>query len=249
MRIDDTVHSSRFLFYVPSSRFASPFPSVHMTEDSSDPLYCIKATIAAVNVIFLIFGAVLASVGSAASSNQFAAFTGDTVPTGLLVIGIFVIVFSLLGCCGAKMESLSVLYLYVIILAMLILCQLGVGMAVYIEQDQMNTVITAGWDRATDPAKSLVQNNLECCGLITFNMTLPINLPAGATVSGLAVQPCPPKSIPPMQVCMPLILSVVQSSYTTAAIVAIVFAFLEIAGLLFAAILIRTIKITKEQLI
>jgi hypothetical protein len=45
----------------------------------------------------------------AGMSNQYATLAGNTLPTGVLVLGIFVMMVSLLGCVGAKRESRAIL--------------------------------------------------------------------------------------------------------------------------------------------
>jgi hypothetical protein len=56
-------------------------------------------------VLFLILGIILTAVGSAGQSNQFAVFAGNTLPTGILVIGLFIMMVSILGCWGARAEN------------------------------------------------------------------------------------------------------------------------------------------------
>jgi hypothetical protein len=56
-----------------------------------------------------ILGIIMTAVGSAGMSNQYASLAGETLPTGVLVLGIFVMIISIVGCCGAKRENRVIL--------------------------------------------------------------------------------------------------------------------------------------------
>ena len=56
-----------------------------------------------------ILGIVMTSVGSAGMSNQYSALVGSTLPTGVTVLGVFVMLISLVGCVGAKRENRIIL--------------------------------------------------------------------------------------------------------------------------------------------
>jgi hypothetical protein len=63
-----------------------------------------------------------------------------------------------------------------------------------------------------------------------YNLTAPAGVPA-SSMTGLAAQPCPDPKVNPTsvgQVCAPLLIEKITSSYTTVGIVAIVFAFLQV---------------------
>ncbi len=47
--------------------------------------------------------------GDSGMSNEYAALAGNTLPTGVLVLGIFVMCISLVGCIGAQRESRGIL--------------------------------------------------------------------------------------------------------------------------------------------
>ncbi len=51
----------------------------------------------------------MTSVGSAGMSNQYSALVGSTLPTGVTVLGVFVMLISLVGCVGAKRENRIIL--------------------------------------------------------------------------------------------------------------------------------------------
>jgi hypothetical protein len=192
---------------------------------------------------YQILGIVMTAVGSAGMSNQYSALVGSTLPTGVIVLGVFVMLISLVGCVGAKRENRIILAIYAVVLLILVICQICVGIAVYANQNQGTVVLTAGWDQATNGVKVLIQDALGCCGLIVYNASSPMT-------SGLAGQPCPSTVTNPASAsvtCMSLIIAQVQASYTSVGVVAIVFAFLQIVGMLFAVCLIRGIRMQRES--
>lgn len=52
-----------------------------------------------------VFGIVLTAVGSYALNNQVAVLSGSTVSEGIIVVGVFIMLLSLLGCLSAWKES------------------------------------------------------------------------------------------------------------------------------------------------
>lgn len=212
---------------------------------------CLKRTIMAVNVFFLILGIIMTAVGSAGSSNTYAEFAGENLPVGILVLGVFIMLVSLVGCCGAKKESRVILGVYSVVLVILIICQISVGIAIYAKQDEAPDMLRSAWDRSTNWQKTVIQNSLECCGLEVYNKTS-VNVPAALipTLKGLAGQPCPDVTLFPnsyQKVCLPIMVTKIKSSYVTVGVVAIVFAFLQIIGFLFALCLIRGIRLARDQ--
>src|SRR3979409_1812665 len=88
---------------------------------SSDPSLnksqkCFKYTLLLANLLFLIFGIVLMSVGSYAMNNTLAFIQGTTLPAGLIVLGVFIMLLSLLGAVSAWKESRGFLGLYFVLL-------------------------------------------------------------------------------------------------------------------------------------
>jgi hypothetical protein len=205
--------------------------------------FALKRTIMLINVLFLILGIILTSVGGAGQANRFAVFAGNKLPTGILVVGIFIMMVSILGCYGARSENRPMLGIYAVILVILIICQFSIGVAVYVQQDQAPVVLRAAWNIANNYQRVVIQNQLECCGCDVYNQTTP-----GAR--GKAGKPCPdPVAFPESngRPCMALMLAQIQHSYVTVGVVAVVFAFIQIIGLSFAFCLIRGIQIARDQ--
>jgi hypothetical protein len=137
-----------------------------------------------------------------------------------------------------------------VVLLILIICQIAVGIAVYVKQDQAPEMMRLGWNEAPNGIRVLIQDTLQCCGLDVYNFTGVPGVPVTAQTSGLAGQPCPdPIKVPNsyLVTCKSILIDKVKSSYVTVGVVAIVFAFLQIVGLLFAMCLIRGIRLARES--
>ena len=59
---------------------------------------------------------------------------------------------------------------YSVLLVIMILCQISVGIAVYVKKDQASELLTVAWDTTNNWQKvTLVQDPLQCCGLLIYN--------------------------------------------------------------------------------
>jgi len=176
----------------------------------------------------------------AGASNIMSQFAGNTLPTGIVVIGVFILLVSLAGCFGAWKENKWVLYVYAVIVIFLVICQIATAIAIYSQQSQIPVILTVAWDNANNFLRVTgVQEPLQCCGLTVFNMSI------GA--SGVAGVPCPEVTRYTQQTCMLPMQTTIQSSFTSVGVVALCFAFLQIIGIGFAFCLIRGIKLAREQ--
>ena len=113
---------------------------------------------------------------------------------------------------------------YAIILIILIIMQVAIGIAVYVNQSNAALVLRTAWNVANNPARVAIQDQLQCCGCDVYNQTT-----VGA--SGLAGQPCPDPKLFPLSVntpCMDLMIAAIRSSYVSVGVVAVVFAFIEV---------------------
>jgi hypothetical protein len=183
---------------------------------------------------------ILMAVGAAGASNIMSQFSGNTLPTGIVVIGVFILLISLFGCVGAWKENKMMLMIYAVVVVILVICQIATAIAIYSQQSQIPVILTVAWDNANNFLKvNAVQNPLQCCGLTVFNQT------TGA--SGIAGQPCPANTAFTQQTCMLVMQQTIQSSFTTVGIVSMCFAFLQIIGIGFAVCLIRGIKLARDQ--
>lgn len=203
-----------------------------------------KYTLIVINVLFLIFSIVLMASGAAAMNGAVNAIAGQTIPEGIIAVGVFILLLSLLGFVSAYKEYRIGLGIYFIFVSLFTVILLAVGIAVYVKKGDASYYLSQGWlatcNQTGDAANTLtynctasttvqtVQNSLSCCGLNTLHVY------AGAN--------CPLTKTP----CLGLMTSTFTNNFGTAGGVGIAFAVIMIVSLLFIGLLMRGIRITRN---
>lgn len=199
---------------------------------------CFKYTLLSANIVFLIFGVVLMSVGSYALNNQLGVISGSTLPAGLVVIGVFIMLLALLGGVAAWRESRGFLGLYFVILLILTIILFSVGIAVLALKGNASSFITSGYHSAYSSPDIIetTQNAFTCCGLVTWNDQY--SYPQYLCPNSTATFPVASQYRP----CLPQLTSAFDSSMSAAGGTGLAFAIIMIAGLAFVCVLMQGIK-------
>jgi hypothetical protein len=194
---------------------------------------CFKFVLLSLNVLFLIFGCVLMGVGSYALNNQVGAIAGQTVPMGLIVLGVFIMLLAILGALSAWRESRAFLGLYFAFLLLFTIILFAVGIAVYVKKNDADWIITEAWNDGGKDVQLSLQNALDCCGLKTVNDT------------GYG---CPANIVPATAAtCLPIMVDQFNGSFLTAGACGIAFSVIMLAGLVFVCYLMTGIKRKQEE--
>lgn len=202
--------------------FSSPPPQ--LTKSAK----ILKIVLLAANMIFLIFGCVLVGVGSVALNSRVGVMSGLTLPTGIIVLGVFIMLLSFLGCFGAWRENRVFLGVYFALLALLTLLLLIVGIAVYVERNNASKYMIEGWRSSNNDVKVIVQLEFQCCGLMSYN-----DVEKG--------DPCP-DNLPSKEGCLDSLKGSFRNNFTQLGAVGISFAVLMIVFLIFAGLLMKGIQ-------
>lgn len=192
---------------------------------------CFKFVLFGLNILFLIFACVLIGVGSYALNNQVGAIAGSTIPTGIVVLGVFILILALLGAFSAWRESRALLGIYFLFLLIFTIILFAVGIAVYVEKDKAADLITTAWTNGGSDVQQSLQNAYTCCGL----NQVPANITVGA---------CPPLATQP---CLPMLVDTFKSAFNTAGACGIAFSVIMLAGLIFICYLMTGIKRKREE--
>jgi len=139
---------------------------------------CLKFVLVTINVIFLIFACALMGLGSVAYNHNVGPLTGATIPVGIIVLGVFIMLLSFMGCIGAYRESRLLLGCYFFFLLLFTILLLAVGIGVYSQREQAGWYISEGWKGVNNDFRVSLQNGFYCCGLNSWN-------------DGLGGIPCP----------------------------------------------------------
>lgn len=179
-----------------------------------------------------IFGCVLIAVGSYAVTNEIGALSGATLPTGITVLGVFILLLSLLGALAAYKEARIFLIIYFVVLLLLTLILFFVGIAVYVERDNVDSLISQGWQASNPDLKRNLQEIFDCCGCCTDDYQQ-------WTMAGPPVWNC---SSTKNQGCLPVFKDYLASYYVTAGGCGIAFAVFMFLGMILVCFLMDGIK-------
>jgi len=133
------------------------------------------------NLLFFLAGCVLIGFGawSQLEAKDYLNFLGDNyvnTPIFIIIVGGVIFVVAFFGCCGAWKESRCLIYTYAVFLAIILVAQLGAGIAAYMLKGDLNTEVSKkmnsgmehyqqeGFEGVTD-TWDIVQKNLQCCGV------------------------------------------------------------------------------------
>ena len=171
---------------------------------------------------------------SCVASAQIGSLSGNTLPIGIVVLGVFILFLALLGGVSAYRESRVFLLVYFVFLLLLTLILFFVGIAVYVERNNATTYIQQGWQTAPPDLKQSLQQIFQCCGCCDNGYQ-----PQNATASTKA---CDATTSPQQQGCGPVFTSYFQSYYVTAGGCGIAFAVIMFLGMLLVCFLMKGIK-------
>jgi CD63 antigen len=137
------------------------------------------------NILFILAGCILIGFGawSQVDAKDFLNFLGDNyvnTPIFLMIVGGVIFVVAFMGCCGAWKESKCLIYTYAFFLAVILVAQIGAGIAAYMLKGELDTEVVknmnAGMTNYNKSAEfdgvthtwDIVQNELHCCGVENY---------------------------------------------------------------------------------
>jgi len=133
------------------------------------------------NILFFFAGCILIGFGvwSQVGAKEYLNFLGDNyvnTPIFLIIVGGIIFIIAFFGCCGAWMEKRWMINTYAVFLGIILIAQIGAGIAAYMLKGDLNTEVvknmkqgmmnygkkgsegvTSTWD--------IVQSKLHCCGV------------------------------------------------------------------------------------
>nr|AJF38198.1 cd63 [Locusta migratoria] len=145
----------------------------------SGGMSCVKYLLFTFNLLFVISGIVIVSVGALALSNfsSYDPFFGGTVIAGpivLLIVGVIVFIVAFFGCCGALKENHCMVVTFSVLLLIIFAMELGGGIAGYVLKEvlkddvdnQLNSTLSKyGSNEDITKSWDIMQTDLHCCGI------------------------------------------------------------------------------------
>lgn len=133
------------------------------------------------NILFTIAGCVLIGFGawSQIAAKNYLNFLGENyvnTPIFLMVVGGIIFIVAFVGCCGACQENKCLIYTYAFLLAVILVAQIGAGIAAYVLKGDLNNEVSKNMKSGMDNYKKadfsgvtdtwdIVQKELACCGV------------------------------------------------------------------------------------
>ncbi|XP_011176670.1 CD63 antigen [Zeugodacus cucurbitae] len=228
----------------------------------------IKYVLFAFNLIFMITGIILIAVGVGVASVFYGyqvLLAGNffSIPTFLIVIGVFVILISFFGCWGALKENYCLTLIFAILLGLIFILELAAGISGYVLRSDASDLLNKSLQGAlkeyseVDEKNSYtmiwdyVQTTFDCCGVNSyadwsqFNGSLPLSccvIPTGV----VGTYSCTNKTESSRlhgKGCLTEFSNFIEAHAVSLGACGIVLAIIQFFGVLFACYIAREIKI------
>ncbi|KAK6321253.1 tetraspanin-31 [Coregonus clupeaformis] len=126
---------------------------------------CSKNALCSLNVVYMLVGLLL--IGVAAWGKGFGIVSSIHIIGGVIAVGVFLLLISIVGLIGALNHHQVMLFFYMVILFLVFLFQFGVSCScLAINQGQQVKLLNATWGLMSNETRVGVENKLSCCGLL-----------------------------------------------------------------------------------
>lgn len=234
---------------------------------------CVKYLLFAFNLIFAITGFALIITGCVIQGvySNYLDFLGDSffnTPVLLVVVGCIIFFVTFFGCCGAIKENHCMTLAFSVFLALILLIELGAGIASYTFRDEVGAIIEANMEKGLqnygkDTYKgvtetwNIVQHELKCCGAQEYmdweNTTFAQesnSVPDSCCLSdvegcGKGILSMSNDQVPKIiytNGCLDKLKEVIEGNVAALGGIGVGIAFIQFAGIIFACVLAATIR-------
>ncbi|XP_029535361.1 tetraspanin-31-like [Oncorhynchus nerka] len=131
---------------------------------------CSKNALCSLNVVYMLVGLLL--IGVAAWGKGFGIVSSIHIIGGVIAVGVFLLLISIVGLIGALNHHQVMLFFYMVILFLVFLFQFGVSCScLAINKGQQVKLLSATWALMSNDTRLGVENKLNCCGLLNNNQS------------------------------------------------------------------------------
>ncbi|CDQ65704.1 CD63 antigen [Oncorhynchus mykiss] len=227
---------------------------------------CVKYLLFFFNFIFWLCGLTLVVLGvlvQVAVHNTVVInnVSASSAPIVLIVVGVVVFFIAFFGCCGAWKESYCMVTMFSLLLGLIIITEIGAAIAGYvfrgnltvIVHESLNDMVTK-YSNGTDEFQKALDNlqiDLKCCGVINAtdwrgNFGPGTNsVPDSCCVNdtaGCGQGAMEDSSKVHQMGCQTVVEELLKKNIMWVIVAALVIAFLQIMGIIFACMLMRGIR-------
>ncbi|KAK9954556.1 hypothetical protein ABG768_016609 [Culter alburnus] len=129
---------------------------------------CSKNALCSLNVVYMLVGLLLIVV--AAWGKGFGIVSSIHIIGGVIAVGFFLLLISIVGLIGAVHHHQVMLFFYMVILFIVFLFQFGVSCScLAMNQGQQEKLLNSSWNIMSNDTRISLENKMDCCGL--FNNT------------------------------------------------------------------------------
>ncbi|XP_054647888.1 CD63 antigen [Dunckerocampus dactyliophorus] len=226
---------------------------------------CVKFMLFFFNFIFWLCGLALIVVGvlvqvSLHNTLMIRDASASGAPIVIIAVGVVIFFVAFFGCCGAWKENYCMVTMFAILLSLVILVQIATAIAGYIFRNKVSDVVQASLtDMISSYSNSsaefrasvdVLQEDLKCCGMNNSTdwrsfrpdgnsvpdsccLNVSTNCGIGAMTDSAKVY---------QEGCRKAVEELLKKNIQWVIIAALVLAFIEIAGVVFACVLMRGIR-------
>ncbi|XP_071191945.1 tetraspanin-31-like isoform X1 [Salvelinus alpinus] len=131
---------------------------------------CSKNALCSLNVVYMLVGLLL--IGVAAWGKGFGIVSSIHIIGGVIAVGVFLLLISIVGLIGALNHHQVMLFFYMVILFLVFLFQFGVSCScLAINKGQQVKLLSGTWALMSNDTRLGVESKLNCCGLLNNNQS------------------------------------------------------------------------------
>ncbi|XP_029011880.1 CD63 antigen [Betta splendens] len=225
---------------------------------------CVKYLLFFFNFIFWICGLALIVVGVVVQvrlnkSLMISDTSSSAVPILLIVVGVVIFFIAFFGCCGAWKENYCMVTMFAILLTLIIIVEIAAVITGYVfrnkiskvVQDSLSDMVTK-YNTTSEVRKSLdeIQKSWKCCGVnssadwIGFRSdqnSVPDSCCVNITTN-CGIGHMKDSAIVNQQGCAVALEKILKDNIQWVIVAALIIAFLQIMGIVFACMLMRGIR-------
>lgn len=198
----------------------------------------VKYLVLAINAASMFAGFLLIIVGAYISNadKTVTGITSNSLPVGLVCLGVFIAVISILGCGAAQRELGGLLKVYFLLLGVLIFFQIALGGIAFVKRSEADQILDQQWTTTmtSDPGLITdVQQYFSCCGF--------------ANVTDRAVPETCATDTKVSLSCKDVLRASFMDHLQTVGITGLVMGIIEMLALVFSLVLFSRIRIVQQR--
>lgn len=129
---------------------------------------CSKNALCSLNVVYMLVGLLL--IGVAAWGKGFGLVSSIHIIGGVIAVGFFLLLISIVGLIGAIHHHQVMLFFYMVILFIVFLFQFGISCScLAMNRGQQEALLSSAWGILVNNTRMDLESQLNCCGLLKDN--------------------------------------------------------------------------------